>query len=79
MPYYVYQIHPGVTALVKHLDLQEEFGAFKDAKTFVKAARKEQDTEDKATYKIIFAENILEAEERLQEHREPPALQEWEK
>lgn len=79
MPYYVYLIKPGVTNLVKDLEKVSEFENFKEAKTFVKDKRRGQDGEQTATYKIIFAENALEAEERLSEQREEPILREWEK
>jgi len=79
MPYYVYLIKPGVTNLVKGLEKVAEFENFKQAKTFVKEKRSGQDGEEPVTYKIIFAENALEAEERLSEQREAPILREWEK
>jgi hypothetical protein len=79
MPYYVYLIKPRVTNLVKGLEKVAEFENFKQAKTFVKEKRSGQDGEEPVTYKIIFAENALEAEERLSEQREAPILREWEK
>ncbi len=79
MPYFVYKILPGVTKLVKNLEKLDEFENFKQAKNFVKEKRIAQDANDQSSYKIIFAENTLEAEERLQEHREKPILREWEK
>jgi hypothetical protein len=79
MPYYVYLIKQGVTNLVKGLEKVAEFENFKEAKTFVKDKRSGQDGEEPVTYKIIFAENVLEAEERLSEQREAPILREWEK
>lgn len=79
MPYYVYLIKPGVTNLVKNLEKVSEFENFKQAKNFVKEKRASQDEDKSLTYKIIFAENALEAEERLSEQREAPILREWEK
>ena len=79
MPYYVYSIKPGVTNLVKNLEKVSEFENFKQAKNFVKEKRAGQDEDKSLTYKIIFAENALEAEERLSEQREAPILREWEK
>ncbi|NNF96239.1 MAG: hypothetical protein HKM94_04855 [Halobacteria archaeon] len=79
MPYYVYSIKPGVTDLVKGLEKISEFETFKQAKTFVKDKRNEQDDASPVAYKIIFADNPLEAEERLSEQREAPILREWEK
>ncbi len=79
MPYYVYLIKPGITNLVKNLEKVSEFENFKQAKTFVKDKRNDQVDDETMTYKIIFAENALEAEERLSEQREEPILREWEK
>lgn len=79
MPYYVYLIKPGVTKLVKDLEKISEFENFKEAKAFVTTKRGDQGGDETATYKIIFAENVLEAEERLSEQREEPILREWEK
>ena len=79
MPYYVYLIKPGVTNLVKDLEKVSEYENFKEAKTFVKDKRSGQNEDEAVTYKIIFAENVLEAEERLSEQREEPILREWEK
>lgn len=79
MPYYVYKIKPGVTDLIKNLEKVSEFENYKEAKTFVKEKRIGQDGEEPVTYKIIFADNPLEAEERLSEQREAPILREWEK
>jgi hypothetical protein len=79
MPYYVYLIKPGVTNLVKNLEKVSDFENFKQAKNFVKEKRADQDEDKSLTYKIIFADNELEAEERLSEQREAPILREWEK
>lgn len=79
MPYYVYMIKPGVTNLIKNLEKVSEFENFKEAKAFVKEKRIGQDGEEPVSYKIIFADNVLEAEERLSEQREAPILREWEK
>jgi hypothetical protein len=35
--------------------------------------------DDTRVIKVIFADSVLEAEEKLQEHREAPILKEWEK
>ena len=79
MPYYVYKIDAGVSAIVKNLELLGEFDAYKEAKNLAKSKRQE-DTEASAdTYKVIFAENKLDAEEKLMESREAPILREWEK
>jgi hypothetical protein len=79
MPYYVYKIHPGASPLVKNLELQQTLTSFKDAKALARVLRAEQKQEDESRIKVIFADNTLEAEERLQEAREAPILREWEK
>lgn len=79
MPYYIYAIQQGPTALVKHLDRIETFEKFKDAKTRARELRATTTPEDNRVIKVIFAESELEAEEKLQEHREAPILREWEK
>ncbi|MFO7604049.1 MAG: hypothetical protein R6X06_09575 [Gammaproteobacteria bacterium] len=79
MPYYVYRIAATASKLVKQLEAIKEFENFKEAKTFAKEQRAAQPAEDASIIKVIFAENALEAEERLQEHREAPIVREWEK
>ena len=79
MPYYIYKIQPGVTDLVKDLERVEQFDNFKDAKRFVRDKRAGQNGDTPVVYKIIFAENPLEAEEKLLEYREPTVVREWEK
>ena len=79
MPYYVYHIKEGPTALVKNLELQEEFDSYKDARNFARTRRGELSAGTDITVKLVFAASSLEAEERLQEHREKPILMEWEK
>jgi hypothetical protein len=78
MPYYVYKILPSVGNLVKNLELLETHDNFKDAKTSVKQKRIEHD-DGQATFKVMFAETELEAEEKLMEHREETIVREWEK
>lgn len=77
MPYYVYRITQGPTAMFKRLEAISEFDVFKDAQQFAKQARAEQT--DSSVIKVIFAANKLDAEEKLQEVREQPILREWEK
>ena len=79
MPYYVYKIMPSVSQIVKNLQLVQEFDNYKDAKNLVKSKRMELSADDKTNYKVIFAENTLQAEEQLMENREAPILREWEK
>jgi len=77
MPYYVFRIQSGPTALVKQLELLEEFAAYKEAQEFAKQTRSGQT--DTSQIKVMFADNQLQAEEQLQEKREKPILREWEK
>ena len=79
MPYYVYRIASGPTKLVKQLELVKEFENYKEAKGLGRELRAKQAEDDDSIIKIIFAENVLEAEERLSEQREAPILREWEK
>lgn len=79
MPYYVFRITEGPTAIVKKLDLLDEFEAYKDAKTFAKEQRALQQPDNNAQIKVMFADNRLQAEEQLMESRDQPILREWEK
>ena len=78
MPYFVYKIAPGVSKIVKNIEPLDDFEKFKDAKNFAKEKRQE-DSESGNVYKVIFAENVIDAEEKLQEQREETILREWEK
>ena len=79
MPYFVYKIAPSISKIVKSLEPLAEFEKFKEAKVFAKNKRQEDSADEGNTYKIIFAENSIEAEEKLQEHREETIVREWEK
>jgi len=79
MPYFVYKIAPVVSKIVKNIQPLEEFVKFKDAKNFAKEKRQQENAEDGNIYKVIFAENSIDAEEKLQEQREDTILREWEK
>lgn len=77
MPYYIFRIQAGPTAIVKQLELLSEFESYKDAQEFAKQTRASQ--QDDAQVKVMFADNQLKAEEELMEKREKPILREWEK
>ena len=79
MPYFIYKIISGPTKLVKNLEKLEEHEQYKVAQENVRKMRAEQAADSTDTFKVIFAANVLEAEERLQEQREAPILREWEK
>ena len=78
MPYFVYKISPGISKIVKNLESLENFEKFKDAKNYAKEMRVSE-TDPGVVYKVIFAEDVIEAEEKLQEQREEPVVREWEK
>ncbi len=77
MQYYVYHI-TGISSVVKNLKKVDSFDKYKEARTLVRTLRAEE-KDDKVTYQVIFAENEFDAEEKLQEKREAPILEEWEK
>jgi len=79
MPYYLYKISTleGID-LIKNLELVNQFDLFKEAKALAKKLRSEQEDE-RSTYKLMFAENQLLAEEQLLEKREKPILMEYER
>jgi len=71
MPYYIYQ----VTELgpVKNLKKLAEFDVFKEASAEAKRLRKESDSP--AQIKVMFGQNMLEAEDLLSQVREvPPSI-----
>lgn len=65
--------------MVKQLEKIERFDTYKKAKKQIKQLRNDLASDDLGLYKIIFAESELAAEEQLQEKREAPIIQEWEK
>ncbi len=80
MPYYVYKMTATEgMALVKNLELMEQFDTFKTAKNFARDARAQQDAADTTTIKVMFADNQLQAEEQLLQHRDKPIVMEHEK
>ncbi len=79
MPYYLFRISQGPTAIVKNLDLVAEHESYKEAQQQAKQLRAEQDTNEQVQFKVMFADTLLQAEEQLQERREQPILREWEK
>lgn len=79
MPYYVYRVESGPAAFLKHLELLKTFDKYVEARDFARQARAETGLPGEAGIKMVHAENPLQAEERLQEQRNAPILQEWEK
>lgn len=78
MPYYVFRITQ-TNPMLKNLDLQGSHEDYKAARAQARDLRAAVEPGDTANYKLVFAASQLEAEERLQEHREKPVLMEWEK
>ena len=69
MAYYVYKIHRS-----KRLEYVDEFEAYRDAKTFTRAMRKDLTPEDDHTIRMIFAPSQEQAERLLKEVREARPL-----
>ena len=79
MPYYLFEISlRDDFEMIKRLDLLGVYDAFKPAKDEAKKLRAEQPL-DGGIYKVMFAQNQLEAEELLSEKREKPVLMEHER
>lgn len=79
MPYYLFKISTNDTLdLVKDLELLHVFDVFRAAKTEAKRLRAEQ-PDDVASFKVMFADSQLSAEEQLLEKREKPVLMEHER
>ena len=80
MPYYIFNMtSPDGMALVKNLELMNEFDSFKEAKAYARELRDGLDEKGKASIKMMFADNQLLAEEQLLEHRDKPVMMEHEK
>jgi len=79
MPYYLFKIsRRDELELIKHLELLRAFAAFKPAQSEARKLRAEQ-PQDGVTYKVMFAESQLAAEEVLLEKRDKPVLMEYER
>jgi len=79
MPYYIYIVTSKETGNNKSAVYVSEFENFKDAKTEVRRLRIEAPLEEPRSYKVMFAEDRAEAEQRITEFREQPIAREWEK
>lgn len=77
--YYVYRISPTVAKLVKPMELLEVFENYKEARNYARAQRQDPASDPQDNFKVIFADNALDAEEKLSEFREKPIMKEWEK
>lgn len=79
MPYFLYKVLPSVSTLVKNIEQIGEYENYKEAKQTARELRVENEADKDVTYRIIFANNVIEAEERLHEKREETVVREWEK
>jgi hypothetical protein len=71
MPYYVFKV---TTFPFKQFDLAAQFDTFKEASAHAKELRKAIAAEDKAAVKVMFGENQLQAEDILNQEREPQPM-----
>ena len=76
MSYFVFKYQNNKFKTVEHIDT---FETFKEAKSLVKDLRVKNSPADPKAYKIVFAEDMLEAEMLILEKRDAPILREWEK
>jgi hypothetical protein len=79
MPYYIYIVTSHDAASTRSVELVREYENFKLAKTEVRRMRSDEQLEENQAYKIIFADDTAQAEQRLTEFREEPIAREWEK
>ena len=79
MPYYIYIVTASDVATKKSVEHVSAYENFKLAKTEVRRLRTEKPLGEDQVYKIIFAADTAEAEQRLVEFREEPIAKEWEK
>jgi len=68
MPYFVYKIFEKP---IRHLQMVEQFDAFRPASDRAKQMRVELSSDAGYTIKVIFAETELHAEDLLNQVREP--------
>lgn len=69
MAYYVYKVFPS-----KRLEYIDEFDAYREARVFTRATRKELTSEDDYAVRMIFAPSREQAERLLKEVREARPL-----
>ncbi len=79
MPYFIYKITSGSTGAIKALECIDKYDEFRQAKSFIRERRAELDHDSRVAIKMVFANDELEAEQRLREPRHAPILREWEK
>lgn len=79
MPYFIYKITSGSSGAIKALECIDRYDGFKQAKKFIRELREQTVHDSRTAIKMIFADDELEAEQRLREPRQAPILREWEK
>lgn len=76
MPYFVFKYQNNKFRSVEHIDT---FDVYKDARALLKDLRKKKSPDNPNAYKVVYAEDMLEAEMLILEKRDAPILREWEK
>jgi len=76
MPYFVFKYQNNKFRSVEHIDT---FDVYKDARALLKDLRKNKSPDNPNAYKVVYAEDVLEAEMLILEKRDAPILREWEK
>ncbi|MAW35361.1 MAG: hypothetical protein CMQ81_04680 [Gammaproteobacteria bacterium] len=76
MSYFVFKYQDNKFRSVEHIDT---FESYKEARTLLKKLRKEKSPNNPDAYKLVYAEDMLEAEMLILEKRDAPILREWEK
>ncbi|MBT7543382.1 MAG: hypothetical protein HN613_04915 [Gammaproteobacteria bacterium] len=76
MPYFVFKYQDNKFRSVDHMDT---FETYKEAKALAKGLRVKHSPGNPNTYKVVFAQDMLEAEMLVLEKRDAPILREWEK
>ena len=76
MPYFVFKYQDNKFRSVEHIDT---FDVYKDARALLKDLRKKKSPDNPNAYKVVYAEDMLEAEMLILEKRDAPILREWEK
>ena len=71
MPYYVLKYQNTEIGKLQELELLNEFAVFKEASKFSKELRKALDPEENFVIKVMFGDNLLDAEEKVRAKREP--------
>lgn len=71
MPYFVFKM---TSFPFKQYELVAQFDAFKEASAHAKSLRQECASDPKVAFKVMFGENQLQAEDVLNQEREPQPM-----